>query len=162
MILWLTCLGSFLAAVTSGTLAQVLIHRRLAHHPRGKVIFKVHLYSHHSNYARVFTTPEYLPEKNLSPLYLLAGIPLVLVAWWIFPIPIFWSVTAGFGATLVGLEWLHRQYHLDRPALSGVKWFERLRSLHRVHHLHLGTNFAIVGFYWDRLLGTYSEMESSQ
>ena len=34
-------------------------------------------------------------------------------------------------------------------------WFRHKQQLHFVHHLHADSNFAVIDFFWDRLLGTY-------
>ena len=31
----------------------------------------------------------------------------------------------------------------------------RKRQLHFAHHLHASSNFAVIDFFWDRMLGTY-------
>ena len=39
--------------------------------------------------------------------------------------------------------------------LERFAWFRRKQQLHFVHHLHANSNFAVIDFFWDRLLGTY-------
>jgi sterol desaturase/sphingolipid hydroxylase (fatty acid hydroxylase superfamily) len=34
-------------------------------------------------------------------------------------------------------------------------WFRRKQELHFVHHRHANSNFAVIHFFWDRVLGTY-------
>jgi len=34
------------------------------------------------------------------------------------------------------------------------------RQLEDVHHLHANTNFAVIDFFWDRLLGTYRDPDT--
>jgi sterol desaturase/sphingolipid hydroxylase (fatty acid hydroxylase superfamily) len=47
---------------------------------------------------------------------------------------------------------------------SGLQWFAWLRrkqELHFVHHRHADSNFAVIDFFWDRILGTYRKPDSS-
>ena len=42
----------------------------------------------------------------------------------------------------------------DRDCVS-FSWFRRNQELHFVHHRHANSNFAVIHFFWDRVLGTY-------
>src|SRR5450755_183422 len=48
-----------------------------------------------------------------------------------------------------------KEYHVDRSRLQRFAWFRRKQELHFVHHRHADSNFAVIDFFWDRLLGTY-------
>ena len=48
-----------------------------------------------------------------------------------------------------------KEYHAQDPILARFAWFRHKQQLHFVHHLHADTNFAVIDFLWDRLLGTY-------
>ncbi len=41
-------------------------------------------------------------------------------------------------------------------------WFRRKQELHFVHHRHAGSNFAVIHFFWDRILGTYRRPDSKR
>jgi len=45
--------------------------------------------------------------------------------------------------------------HLARSILNRFAWFRRKRDLHFVHHRRVHSNYAIVEFWIDRLLGIY-------
>jgi sterol desaturase/sphingolipid hydroxylase (fatty acid hydroxylase superfamily) len=34
--------------------------------------------------------------------------------------------------------------------------------LHFVHHRHANSNFAVIHFFWDRILGTYRRPDAGQ
>jgi sterol desaturase/sphingolipid hydroxylase (fatty acid hydroxylase superfamily) len=44
--------------------------------------------------------------------------------------------------------------------LGRFSWFRRKQQLHFIHHRHGNYNFAVIDFFWDRLLGTYRRVES--
>ena len=39
-------------------------------------------------------------------------------------------------------------------------WFRRKQELRFVHHRHANCNFAVIHFFWDRILGTYGRPEA--
>jgi sterol desaturase/sphingolipid hydroxylase (fatty acid hydroxylase superfamily) len=39
--------------------------------------------------------------------------------------------------------------------LARFAWFRRKQQLHFINHLHADTNFAVIDFFRDRLLGTF-------
>ena len=51
--------------------------------------------------------------------------------------------------------YLDKQYHTDGSILARFAWFRRKQQLHFVHHLHGDSNFAVIDFFWDRVLGTF-------
>jgi sterol desaturase/sphingolipid hydroxylase (fatty acid hydroxylase superfamily) len=48
-----------------------------------------------------------------------------------------------------------KAYHVEGSKLARLAWFRRKRDLHFVHHLDADSNFAVIDFFWDKLLGTY-------
>ena len=55
---------------------------------------------------------------------------------------------------------LDKEYHVEGSSLSRFAWFRRKQQLHFVHHLHANSNFAVIDFFWDRLLRTYQNSET--
>jgi sterol desaturase/sphingolipid hydroxylase (fatty acid hydroxylase superfamily) len=55
--------------------------------------------------------------------------------------------------------YLDNQYHVAGAWLSRFSWFRRKQQLHFIHHRHGNSNFAVIDFFWDRLLGTYRSAE---
>ncbi|HQT80009.1 MAG TPA: hypothetical protein PLD10_23455, partial [Rhodopila sp.] len=52
------------------------------------------------------------------------------------------------------------EYHVEGSWLGGFAWFRRMRDLHFVHHRHANCNFAVIDFFWDRVLGTYRKPDA--
>jgi sterol desaturase/sphingolipid hydroxylase (fatty acid hydroxylase superfamily) len=50
-----------------------------------------------------------------------------------------------------------KEYHVEGSWLLRFAWFRRKQDLHFVHHRHAGTNFSVIQFFWDKMLGTYQE-----
>jgi sterol desaturase/sphingolipid hydroxylase (fatty acid hydroxylase superfamily) len=48
-----------------------------------------------------------------------------------------------------------KEYHSEGSRLQRFAWFKRKQELHFVHHRHAAYNFAVIHFFWDRILGTY-------
>lgn len=51
--------------------------------------------------------------------------------------------------------YLDYQYHVAGSWLDRFAWFGRRQQLHFIHHRQGDCNFAVIDFFWDRLLGTY-------
>jgi hypothetical protein len=48
-----------------------------------------------------------------------------------------------------------KEYHVEGSRMQRFAWFKRKQELHFVHHRHANSNFAVIHFFWDRVLGTY-------
>src|ERR1700730_19104441 len=46
--------------------------------------------------------------------------------------------------------------------LQRFAWFRRKQELHFVHHRHANGNFAVIHFFWDRILATYRRPDAGQ
>jgi sterol desaturase/sphingolipid hydroxylase (fatty acid hydroxylase superfamily) len=137
--------------------SQTLFHYGLGHHRIGGIFFRNHIRFHHKHYAKghLVSSIYRRNEGNNTPYFL---IPTVLVAGGVFfviPFDLFLVVTAASAASFCLHVYLDRQYHAEGPSLARFAWFRRKQQLHFVHHLHANTNFAVIDFFWDRLLGTY-------
>ena len=94
-------------------------------------------------------------EGNNTPYFL---IPAILVAGAMFlllPFTLFLVATAASAASFYLHVYLDKEYHVEGSKLARFAWFRRKQQLHFVHHLHADSNFAVIDFFWDRLLGTY-------
>jgi sterol desaturase/sphingolipid hydroxylase (fatty acid hydroxylase superfamily) len=63
-------------------------------------------------------------------------------------------------AILVGLlafahDVVHDSFHVKGHSFERFAWFMRMREHHFQHHRDMGSNFGILSFVWDRLLGTF-------
>jgi sterol desaturase/sphingolipid hydroxylase (fatty acid hydroxylase superfamily) len=140
--------------VSSG---QTLFHYGLGHHRIGGIFYRNHLRFHHTHYAKghLVSSTHRRNEGNNTP-YLL--IPTILVAGGMFlvlPVDLFLVVTAASAASFGAHVYLDKQYHAEGSRLVRLTWFRRKQQLHFVHHMHGNSNFAVIDFFWDRLLGTY-------
>ena len=71
-------------------------------------------------------------------------------------------VVAAVGAISFGAHvFLDKQYHSERSRLARFAWFRRKQQLHFVHHLNANSNFAVIDFFWDRVLGTYRSPDTN-
>jgi sterol desaturase/sphingolipid hydroxylase (fatty acid hydroxylase superfamily) len=52
-----------------------------------------------------------------------------------------------------------KEYHVAGSRLQRFAWFRRKQALHFAHHQNDDCNFAVIDFFWDRVLGTYKEPE---
>ena len=50
---------------------------------------------------------------------------------------------------------LDKEYHVEGSRLRRFAWFRRKQKLHFAHHRDVNCNFAVIDFFWDRVLGTY-------
>jgi sterol desaturase/sphingolipid hydroxylase (fatty acid hydroxylase superfamily) len=140
--------------VSSG---QTLFHYGLGHHRIGGIFYRNHLRFHHTHYAKghLVSSTRRRNEGNNTPYFL---IPTTLVAGGMFlllPFDLFLVMTAASAASFCAHVYLDRQYHTEASRLARFAWFRRKQQLHFVHHLHENSNFAVIGSFWDRLLGTY-------
>ena len=136
---------------------QTLFHYGLGHRRLGGAFFRNHIRFHHGYYARGrLVSPAYHGEEGNNTPYFL--IPTILVAGLVFcilPFSVFLVAVAASAASFYAHVFLDKEYHVQEPKRARFAWFRRKQQLHFVHHLHAGSNFAVIDFFWDRLLGTY-------
>ncbi|MGH7078346.1 MAG: hypothetical protein ACREFU_09625 [Acetobacteraceae bacterium] len=148
--------------VMSGS--QTLLHYGLGHHRVGGVFFRNHIGFHHSIYARGHLVSAIYrgDEGNNTPYFL---IPTILVAgamYLVLPLDSFLVVAAASATSFYAHVYLDKEYHVQASKLARFAWFRRKQQLHFAHHLHADSNFAIIDFFWDRLLGTYRRPEGNR
>jgi sterol desaturase/sphingolipid hydroxylase (fatty acid hydroxylase superfamily) len=137
--------------------SQTLLHYGLGHQRLGGVFFRNHIRFHHAYYAKghLVSATHRGVEGNNTPYFL---IPTILVNGGMFlvlPFDLFLVVTAASAASFYAHVYFDREYHVEGSKLARFAWFRRKQQLHFVHHLHANSNFAVIDFFWDRLLGTY-------
>jgi sterol desaturase/sphingolipid hydroxylase (fatty acid hydroxylase superfamily) len=138
---------------------QTLMHYWLGHRRIGGALFRNHINFHHARYARDHLTSP-LPEPgkgNNTPYFYVPVILAGAAVWCVLPPGLFIAVSLAAGTSFFVHVWLDKAYHADSTYLSRFAWFRRKQQLHFTHHLHANSNFAVVDFFWDRLLGTYRE-----
>ena len=127
----------------------------------GGVLFRNHINFHHAHYAKGHLTspdPE-TGEGNNTPYFLLPVFLAGTALYFILPLVPFVAVTLSATASFVAHVWFDKAYHVQGSYLERFAWFRRKRQLHFVHHLHANSNFAVIDFFWDRVLGTYRDAE---
>jgi len=152
------------AGVMAGThlvmsFGQTLMHYWLGHRRIGGTLFRKHINFHHAYYARghLATTLPEGNEGNNTPYFF---IPIALagaMAFIVLPPGLFIAMALAAGGSFHVHVWFDKAYHIKGSYLERFAWFRRKRQLHFVHHLHANRNFAVVDFFWDRVLGTYRE-----
>jgi sterol desaturase/sphingolipid hydroxylase (fatty acid hydroxylase superfamily) len=139
------------------SLAQTLMHYKLGHHPMGGKFFRNHINFHHTYYSRDHLVSQtYLgDEGNNTPFFF---IPVFLVGactYLLLPVDLFLAQVVACAVSFYAHVFFDKEYHVDGSWLQRFAWFRRKQELHFVHHRHANSNFAVIHFFWDRILGTY-------
>ena len=137
--------------------AQTLMHYKLGHHPMGGKFFRNHINFHHTYYSKDhLVSRTYLgDEGNNTPFFF---IPVFLVGactYLVLPIDLFVVQVVACAASFYAHVFFDKEYHVEGSRLQRFAWFRRKQELHFVHHRHANSNFAVIHFFWDRILGTY-------
>ena len=139
------------------SLGQTSFHRYLGHRRLGGRFFKNHMQFHHAHYAgdHVVST-HYLDNGDNNTLFFLAPVALIVSLSYLFlRLDLFIVQLAAMSLSFYGHVYIDKQYHVAGSWLGRFSWFRRKQQLHFVHHRHANCNFAVIDFFWDRLLGTY-------
>jgi sterol desaturase/sphingolipid hydroxylase (fatty acid hydroxylase superfamily) len=136
---------------------QTLMHRALGHQPIGRMFFRNHLNFHHSYYCGDHLVSEIYrgDEGNNTPFFF---IPVCLVGacvFFVLPLYLFVALVIACMASFYAHVFLDKEYHIEESRFRRYAWFRRKQELHFMHHRHANCNFAVIDFFWDRLLGTY-------
>ena len=136
---------------------QTLMHYKLGHHRMGGRFFRNHIKFHHAYYSKDhLVSRTYLgDEGNNTPFFF---IPVVLVGactYLVLPIDLFVVQVVACAASSCAHIFFDKEYHVEGSRLQRFAWFRRKQELHFVHHRHADSNFAVIDFFWDRILGTY-------
>jgi sterol desaturase/sphingolipid hydroxylase (fatty acid hydroxylase superfamily) len=137
--------------------AQTLMHCKLGHHLMGGKFFRNHINFHHTYYSKDhLVSRAYLgDEGNNTPFFL---IPVFLVGactYLVLPLDFFVVQGVACVASFYAHVFFDKEYHVEGSRLQRFAWFRRKQELHFVHHRHADSNFAVIHFFWDRILGTY-------
>jgi len=139
------------------SLGQTLFHKYLGHHRFGGRFFKNHIQVHHAHYSgdHVVST-HYLDNGDDNTLFFLTPVVLVIgLSYFFLRLDLFIVQLAAMSLSFYGHVYIDKQYHVAGSWLGRFSWFRRRQQLHFVHHRHATCNFAVIDFFWDRLLGTY-------
>lgn len=56
---------------------------------------------------------------------------------------------------------MHDSFHIKGTMWEKLPFFKRLTDLHYIHHVDMSRNFGIFSFVWDKVFGTYEEIDNS-
>lgn len=138
-------------------IVQAVLHKLFGHRNRIRTIFQNHALGHHAKYRlERLQTDQYIDSETYVMFYYL--IPAVAIGILVFEIGGL-VVLAGYAVGVALAFWLHlylhEHYHLTESWLDRYRWFRRKRALHFEHHRNVRSNYAIVEFWIDRVLGTW-------
>jgi sterol desaturase/sphingolipid hydroxylase (fatty acid hydroxylase superfamily) len=137
--------------------SQTLLHYWLGHRRLGGLFFRNHIQFHHTYYARghLASAAYQGKEGNNTPFFLIPTLLVGMAAFFVLPLGLFLAMALTAAASFYAHVYFDKAYHIEGSLLERFAWFRRMQQLHFVHHLHANSNFAVIDFYWDRLLGTY-------
>jgi hypothetical protein len=143
---------------------QTVFHQRLGHRRLGGQLFRNHVRWHHVYYAKDHMVSDtYLSEQGNNTAFFLIPTAAVAVAlWWVLPTYLFVVHIGAVALSFYAHVYLDAQYHVAGTWLARFGWFRRRQQLHFVHHRHASANFAVIDFFWDRLLGTFHAVDAGE
>lgn len=150
MSLYLDVASALLAGSLVGHLFHMAIHRRWA-----GPLYRAHMDHHIKQYPPSrLVSDKYLAAKWYNSGALLFTPPLLAVmalALWLGASWVFCGVLIAFA---VSNDWLHDQFHCNRPWLERSAWYRQMRVQHFQHHWNMKTNYGIVTNFWDAIFGS--------
>jgi sterol desaturase/sphingolipid hydroxylase (fatty acid hydroxylase superfamily) len=136
---------------------QTLMHRVLGHRPIGGTFFRNHLNFHHAYYCKGhFVSQKYQGDKgNNTPYFFIPVCLMGACVFFVLPLYLFMVLSTACAMSFYAHVFLDKEYHIAESRLRRYAWFRRKQELHFIHHRYADCNFAVIDFFWDRLLGTY-------
>ena len=137
--------------------AQTLMHYKLGHHPMGGMFFRNHINFHHRYYSKDhLVSRTYLgDEGNNTPYFFIPVFVVGACAYFVLPQELLLAALVACAASFYAHVFFDKEYHVEGSSFQRFAWFRRKQDLHFVHHRHANSNFAVIHFFWDRMLGTY-------
>src|SRR6266516_6982989 len=99
-------------------------------------------------------------EGNNTPFFF---IPVFLAggcAYFLLPLNLFVVMVIASAASFYAHVFFDKEYHVEGSRLQRFAWFRRQQELHFVHHRHANSNFGVIHFFWDKILGTYQRPDA--
>ena len=142
--------------------SQTLMHYKLGHYPMGGKFFRNHIRFHHTYYSRDHLVSQtYLgDEGNNTPFFFIPVFFVGACTYFLLPLDLFAVQVVACTASFYAHVYFDKEYHLERSPLQRFAWFRRKQELHFSHHRYAGCNYAVIDFFWDRMLGTYREPDT--
>jgi sterol desaturase/sphingolipid hydroxylase (fatty acid hydroxylase superfamily) len=159
--LFLYCFTAMMAHLLM-SLGQTLFHCYLGHSRLGGRFCTNHIQIHHVHYAgyHVLST-KYLDNGDNNTLFFLMPVAVVVgMSYFLLRLDVLAIQFAAMSLSFCGHYYIDNQYHVAESWLGRFNWFRRKQQLHFIHHRDGNYNFAVIDFFWDRLLGTYRGIES--
>ena len=102
-----------------------------------------------------YPQPIVAPKGNNTPYFLIPTIVVAAGMFLVLPLDHCIVVAVASAASFYAHVYFDKEYHIQGSKFARFAWFRHKQQLHFVHHLHANSNFAVIDFFWDRLLGTY-------
>jgi hypothetical protein len=95
-------------------------------------------------------------EGNNTPFFFIPVFAVGACMYFLLPVDLFVVLAVPCAASLYAHAFFFdKEYHVEGSRFLRFAWFRRKQELHFVHHRHANSNFGVVHFFWDRVLGTY-------
>jgi sterol desaturase/sphingolipid hydroxylase (fatty acid hydroxylase superfamily) len=139
------------------SLGQTLFHQYVGHRHWGGRFFRNHAQFHHTYYSgdHVVSSRYIGEEGNNTPYFLIPTALVIGVSYFFLRLDLFIVQLAAMSLSFYGHVYIDKQYHVAGSWLGRFFWFRRKQQLHFAHHRHANCNFAVIDYFWDRLLRTY-------
>jgi len=136
---------------------QALMHRTLGHQPIGGKFYRNHLKFHHTYYCENHLISQKYQgnEGNNTPFFFIPVCVVGACVFFVLPLYLFLALVIACTASFYKHVFLDKAFHVEGSHLRQYAWFRRKQELHFIHHRYANCNFAVIDFFWDRLLGTY-------
>ena len=143
------------------SLGQTLFHRHLGHSRLGGRFFKNHIQFHHAHYADDhIVSAHYLDNGDNNTLFSIMSVVVIVgLSYFFLRLDLLVIQLVVMSLSFCGHYYIDNQYHVAGSWLGRFSWFRQKQRLHFVHHRQGNCNFAVIDFFWDRLLGTYRGVE---
>ena len=136
---------------------QTFLHHTLGHQGIGGRFRRNHLSFHHTYYrSNHFVSPTYRgDEGNNTPFFFIPVCLAGACTFFVLPLYLFIAQVIACAASFYMHVLLDKEYHVEGSRLQRFAWFRHKQELHFIHHREENCNFAVIDFFWDKLLGTY-------
>jgi hypothetical protein len=165
-LLWELPLIAMTAAATHlvVSFSQTLMHFKLGHHAMGGKFFRNHINFHHTHYSKDrLVSATYLDDEgNNTPFFFIPVFAAGACMYFLLPVDLFVVLVVACAASFYAHVFFDKEYHVEGSRLLRFAWFRRKRELHFVHHRHANSNFGVLHFFWDKVLGTYRSPDVGQ
>lgn len=105
----------------------------------------------------------YLDNGDNNTLFFILPVALIIViCYLLLRLDLFIVQATVISLSFCGHYYIDNQYHVMGSWLCRFAWFRRKQQLHFVQHRQADCNFAVIDYFWDRLLGTYRSSEGAR